>query len=317
MNSTTTITPPTQLSTPEEVRAFFRQVAATPPEQTSDSQRFNILDATEPRELPLKDPPADIPGLSELKANLEATADPTTPYTTSVRAIHARTHGFAQRIPGAETPRTIELLSRNERRVHNYYRWREDVWNSREGFPLPLALTRWLAPQLGIKRHPWNRFKKCDAVMSVDFVFTRRDGSHFAVDVKPRSHLKRARVKAKLRLAAAALALADVPHQVVDDQFVSETFDRNCRLLNLHAIGFDPPPVSADLLPNIEKAMAALLKPGRLSIRGAAEHIHAATRLPISNLIRTAFYCIGCKTWEVDMDQSITPDMRLLFLNKP
>ncbi len=257
--------------------------------------------------------PDEVPGLPELIASLADTGDPSAKYTTEVRATHSRTHGFAQKVPGLLRVTTHELQSKNERKVLFHYEWEGNVVNIREGFTLPLTLTQWLAPRLGIKRHPWNRFKNCNASMSVDFIMTLLDGSHHAIDVKEEADQKRKRVDDKLRLAATALALAGVPHEVVGENFVTPVFVRNCRFLRIHALGFDPAPVSEADLPVVRAAMEPLLRGGTATIRTAALRVHRTTQLPIPNLIRTAFYLIGRREWSVNMNRPINPDTTLTF----
>jgi hypothetical protein len=91
-----------------------------------------------------------------------------------------------------KTGRTIELLSRNEYYYWEVMRFRDDVIDIREQYPLlPLSLTLQIAEELGVK-HP--QYKGIPIVMTTDFLITT-DAGYLARNVKMKKDLTKTRVQ--------------------------------------------------------------------------------------------------------------------------
>ena len=87
--------------------------------------------------------------------------------------------GTASEVIDYKTGRQVHLLSQGE--VYWYYllRWRDDVTDIREQFPLELEMTVEISRKLGF-RHPYNEKTR----MTTDMLITKTDGTYEAYSVK-------------------------------------------------------------------------------------------------------------------------------------
>lgn len=254
------------------------------------------------------------PYVRELEESLRRDDDPALPYQPHLEAVHSFTRGYAQRIPSQITGRDLHGLSRPEKGAFMLFDWRNDLWsNLREQFPLPLGLTLRLARRENIT-HPWNRWESDYAVMSVDLLATAKGGERWlAVDVKPR-HKESKRTRWKLKLAELAMALVGVEHQVLTADKIPNVVVRNYQILRHHQLGFDAPPVLANMEKEVEKALVSYLKTG-MDVFAAATAVAPTFGISVAAASNQALRAVALKRWHVDMNFPIGPDHPLRFLS--
>jgi len=261
----------------------------------------------------------------DLEDSLRHNDEPGLPYDPLLRAVRSKSHGYAQRIPSIITGRDHHGLSRHEWAAFILFDWRGDKYiNLREQFRLPLKLTQLLASRVPMT-HPWNRFEKVDAQMSVDLVATLVGGNRWvAVDIKedealnapePRPGKRRRstkRTKQKLRLATVAMALAGVEHTVLTPSMMPHNVVQNIRHLRRFVLPFDAVPLEGVEVAEIEPAMLAFLRAGE-PIDVAAEKVGGVFGIPQANLGAWAMWCVATRRWLVDFNEEIAPDLPLTF----
>ena len=258
--------------------------------------------------------PADLQrGVEQLLASLEATDDPDSRYVPALRAIRSFSRGYAQRVPDELTHRVIDLLSRHEFHAYLLYSWdRATYSNIREQFPLPLDLTRAIAAREGI-RHPWNRDVKCDAVMTTDFVLSRRSGGWLAVDVKEKEAIARKRTAQKLQIARAAFAEVGVEHVTITEADLPQEKIRNLRILRGLRRDGERAPVDPELAASTEGALRQLLAAGKLTIEDAASVVSQKNGVRVASICRFCLWLIANRTWQVDLGYPLGPDYPVRF----
>jgi hypothetical protein len=251
----------------------------------------------------------------ELEEKLRRDDDPTAGYTPHLRAVHSSSRGYTQRVPGVVTSRVQDLLSRHEFHVYLLFDWRNDQFvNIREQFSLPLQLTLEIARREKI-RHPWNHLEKRPAIMSVDFLLTKRGGGWMAVDFKEKKDAARKRTKEKLRLAERTLAKIGVPHFVMTEDDIPTTVIRNYRWLRIHQLPFDPPPLAESEINLVEPPLRQLLSDGRTSIFDAVLQVSQRFGLDASKLARTCYWLVANRRWRVNLREPVGPDYPLQFID--
>ena len=108
--------------------------------------------------------------------------------------------------------RQIHLLSRGEKYYYYLYRWRDDVVDIREQFPLDIEITQKIADKHRIM-HP----KSKDGLvhMTTDLLVTYVDGSQEALSIKSsREELNNPRVAEKLFIEKKYWLLKGVPYSI-------------------------------------------------------------------------------------------------------
>ena len=122
--------------------------------------------------------------------------------------------------------RQIHLLSRGEKYYYYLFRWRDDVIDIREQFPLDIELTKQIADKYGIM-HP---SVKGEAVyMTTDLLITYADGSYEALSIKnDRSAFEEdPRVAEKLKIEKTYWLLKGVTYRIVFTEDVNVEEARN------------------------------------------------------------------------------------------
>ncbi len=265
-----------------------------------------------------EEPEADLAlHVETLRTKLAENDDPHHPYTPYLRAVHSGSRGYAQRVPGSLTNRLHDFLSRHEFHVFLLFDWkRSEYRNIREQFSVPLGLTKALVRRKGGKpRHPWNRFEKKDAVMTVDFLLSKISGGWAAVDFKEKNDLRSKRTKYKLDLMAEALAQVDVTHVVMTEDDIPRQVIRNYRFIRILSLPFDPLPIEMGGIERAEKILRPLLVNGRTPIFDAALTASIDLGIEASRLARACYWLIANRRWVVDFNYPIGPDYPLLFKN--
>jgi hypothetical protein len=251
-------------------------------------------------------------GVAELLASLEKTDNPTVPYETFLPAVRSKSHGYVHRVLGLVTSRMHHLQSTGEYWLLLLFDMAGSYKNLREGFPLPRSLTEPIAESKGIK-HPFNRFARENATMSVDSITTGLDGAWTGIDYKPSRDLERNRVKEKLYLTRLALAEVGVEHVVMTEKDLPPQLVDNLRFLHTFASPIDPPPFPTAMLEQAGAAMHAALTDGRLSVYEAAVEVRQRFNCTPAQLVRTAFWLIAHRHWHIDLHQPAHPDKPLMF----
>jgi hypothetical protein len=251
----------------------------------------------------------------ELEEKLRRDDDPAAVYTPYLRAVHSSSRGYAQRVPGVVTGRVQEFLSRHEFHAFLLFDWSPDKFSNIRGqFSLPLQLTQEIARREDI-RHPWNRFEKKPAIMSVDFMLTKRVGGWMAVDFKENKDAAKKRTQEKLRLAERTLATVGVPHFVMTEDDIPMTVIRNYRWLRIHQLPFDPPPLAEFEIDLVEPPLRQLLSDGRISIFNAVLQVSQRFGMGASKLARTCYWLVANRRWRVNLRERVGPDYPLQFID--
>jgi len=255
--------------------------------------------------------------IETLRTKLAENDDPHLPYTPYLRAVHSGSRGYAQRVPGSLTNRLHDFLSRHEFHIFLMFDWRKNEFrNIREQFSVPLGLTKALVRRRGGKpHHPWNRFEKKDAVMTVDFLLSKNSGGWTAVDVKETRELRSKRTKFKLDLMAETLAQVDVPHVVMTQDDIPRQVIRNYRFIRILSLPFDPPPIQMGEIERAEQVLRPLLLNGRTPIFDAALTASKDLGTEASRLARACYWLVANRWWTVDFNYPIGPDYPLFFTN--
>ncbi len=103
-------------------------------------------------------------------------------YNPYIRATEQRGHlGMTSAVKDWLTGRQVHLLSKGEVMLYYILRWRDDVIDVREQYPLPIDKTEPLADRYGL-RHP--RLKGILTPLTTDLVVTLRNGQMEAYSVK-------------------------------------------------------------------------------------------------------------------------------------
>jgi hypothetical protein len=253
----------------------------------------------------------------ELEEKLRRGDDPAAGYTPYLRAVHSSSRGYAQRVPGVVTGRLQDFLSRHEFHADLLFDWnRHRFTNIREQFGFPLPLTLEIARRENI-RHPWNRFEKRPATMSVDFMLTERGGGWMAVDFKEKKDAAKKRTQEKLRLAGRTLATVGVPHFVMTEDDIPATVIRNYRWLRIHQLRFDPPPLAECEINLVEPLLRRRLSDGRTSIFDAVRQVSQCVGMDASKLARTCYWLVANRRWRVNLRELVGPDYPLQFIDLP
>jgi hypothetical protein len=253
-----------------------------------------------------------IAAVAALLTSLRETDDPKVPYVPFLTAIRSKSHGYVHRVLGLVTGRMHHLQSRGEYWLLLLLDMAGTYKNLREGFPLPLSLTEPIAESKGIK-HPFNRFARENAIMSVDFIATGLDGIWTGIDYKPSAELERKRVKEKLHLTRLALAEVGVEHVVITERDLPPQLIDNLRFLHTFASPIDPPPLPHEILEQAGAAMRAALFDGRFSVYEAAVQFRQNFNCSPAQLVRTAFWLIAHRHWHIDLHHPVHPEKPLIF----
>ncbi len=249
---------------------------------------------------------------ARFESNLARGDDPAVPYEPYLSAVHSRSRGYAYRTPGVITGRNHHNLSRDEEAVLQLEDGNQaENTNIREQCAVPVSLTRLICKKRGWP-HPY--FKGTLAVLSLDFLVTKRSGERVGIDFKKKKDLEDARTKRKLEIVAEALRLAGATHKILTEENLPRVKVRNLRLLHTLALPFDPPPLSALELEVAEDRLRAALLDGRTLVFDAAQRLSAPTGIPAARLSRGVMWCIARSRWTVDLDRPIGPDHPVTFL---
>ncbi len=206
----------------------------------------------------------------------------------------------------------MHLQSRGEYYLYHPLDMLSRYRNLREGFALPLPLTKAIATAEEIK-HPFNRFAREDAVMSVDFLCSTHEGGWLAIDYKPSAHMIRKRVRQKLRITELAFAEVGIEHVVVTDTDLPTVLIRNLEFLHPFALKVSPPPLPTAQLSVAAAHMKDLLQDGKLTVYDAAVLCDRELRCGTGRLVRTALWSIARNIWSVNLDVLVDPDHPIAF----
>jgi len=144
-------------------------------------------------------------------------------YRPYIKARELNSTGTAESLRDYKTGRVVELLSQGEVWYWYLLRWRDDVADIREQYPLRLTDTLRLARELGI-RHPDDGRRP----MTTDLYVTLTDASHEAYSVKAgRKSLNNPRTVEKLYLEKLYWQARGVPFHLVFKEDVSRVLIRN------------------------------------------------------------------------------------------
>jgi len=128
-----------------------------------------------------------------------------------------------------KTGRIIELLSRNEYYYWEIMRFKDDVLDIREQFPLqPLSLTMRIAEELGFN-HP--QFKGKPIIMTTDSLLTTADG-YLARNIKLKKDLQEYRVQEKFQIEAIYWKLKKIPFKVITEDSIDKQLALNLAFIN-------------------------------------------------------------------------------------
>ncbi|MGK7930873.1 MAG: TnsA endonuclease N-terminal domain-containing protein [Microcystaceae cyanobacterium] len=109
--------------------------------------------------------------------------------------------GQSSRIKGWKTNRIHHLMSRNEKKLFNFYEWIDEVVDIREQFPLlDSNLSLKIAEELGIKHHKKNNLVY---VPTTDLRVTLKQGNQMVevgLNMKPSDQLDKERTMEKFRI---------------------------------------------------------------------------------------------------------------------
>lgn len=144
-------------------------------------------------------------------------------YKPWIKIRELNSQGTASAVIDYKHGREIQLLSQGE--VYYYYmlRWRDDVADIREQYPLELDLTIDICDKLGYK-HPKNEQTR----MTTDLLVTKDDGTLQAYSVKnDESALNDARTVEKLYVEKLYWKSLNVPYKIVFKSEVNKTFVKN------------------------------------------------------------------------------------------
>lgn len=224
-----------------------------------------------------------------------------------VKAVRSKSHGYVYRVLSITCGRMMHLQSRGEYYLFHPLDMLARCRNLREGFALPLALTKAIAKAEDIK-HPFNRFTEEDAVMSVDFLCSDSEGGWLAIDYKPSAHMIRNRVRKKLRITTLAFAEAGIDHVVVTDTDLPAVLVLNLGFLHTFALKASPLPLPAAQLSIAATHMKGLLQDGNLTIYDAAVLCDREFRCGTGRLVRAALWSIARNLWSVNLDEIVDPD---------
>lgn len=169
--------------------------------------------------------------------------------------------GRKTRSAGHTVDRGYHLLSDLETQFFLLADFAPDVIDIREQFPLlPIELTLQIAQEMGV-RHPWDRKKGEQVVMTTDFVLTRLDGArlprYHAYSIKPSSRLtenrrRRKRTLEKLEIERRLWQSLNVPWTLVTEQAFNPIVIDNLQWLSYGARGV-PPELLAQLSHFLER----------------------------------------------------------------
>lgn len=105
-------------------------------------------------------------------------------YIPYITTSEFNSSGTTSVITDWKTGRQVHCLSQSESLWYYILRWRDDIADIREQYPLDNIQTSKIAEQMGFK-HPG----KQDYVMTTDFLVTKTDGSYEAYSVKSDKNL--------------------------------------------------------------------------------------------------------------------------------
>ncbi len=177
-----------------------------------------------------------------------------------------------------------------------------------------MPLTEAIAEALGIK-HPYDRFAKENAIMSVDFLATLPNGKDVAIDYKPSDILDRPRTQAKFKLIREAFAAVGIRHVVITDKDLDPVLVKNLDGLYIFAIGVDAPPLPNAILMRAGSRLRDVLRDGSTSIYEAAVELEPEFGCGTGKLVRTALWMIARRHWSVDLMKPVEADLPITFKN--
>lgn len=127
-----------------------------------------------------------------------------------------------------KTGRTVHLLSQGEKNFWYFMRWRDDVVDIREQFPLPVENTCEIAEMYGIK-HPMNGAQYI--VMTSDFLVDYEDGTQevFSIKNSKKDITESTRILEKLFIEKKYWESQEISYQLVFKKDLNITFAENIR----------------------------------------------------------------------------------------
>lgn len=146
-------------------------------------------------------------------------------YIPYITTSEFNSRGTKSVITDWKTGRQVHRLSQSEALWYYVLRWRDDIADIREQYPLDNIQTTMIAEQLGF-RHPGKK----DHVMTTDFLATKTDGSYTAYSVKPDKRLSE-RTLQLLCIEKIYWKNNDVPFQMLFKDEVNMILANNIRLV--------------------------------------------------------------------------------------
>ena len=146
-------------------------------------------------------------------------------YIPYITTSEFNSRGTKSVITDWKTGRQVHCLSQSEALWYYVLRWRDDIADIREQYPLDNIQTTMIAEQLGF-RHPGKK----DHVMTTDFLATKTDGSYTAYSVKPDKRLSE-RTLQLLCIEKIYWKNNDVPFQMLFKDEVNMILANNIRLV--------------------------------------------------------------------------------------
>ena len=138
--------------------------------------------------------------------------------------------GIVSRVKGHTTGRIHHLMSNLELRYFYLLDWSEKTMDIREQFPLaelPDAIE--IADSCGI-RYPYDNVSGFPYVLTTDFLITAND-RYMARAIKPKSELRRSRVKEKLEIERRYWLKRDIEWKIITEDEIPCTKIRNIEWL--------------------------------------------------------------------------------------
>lgn len=146
-------------------------------------------------------------------------------YKPWIKVSEARSVGTSTIAIDYKHGRQIHLLSRGEKYYYYLYRWRDDVLDIQEQYPLNIDITQKIARKLGFM-HPTEKGEPVH--MTTDLLVTYDDGTFEAISVKSdRSVLEDPRTAEKLAIEKTYWLLKGVPYRICYTEDVNIEEARN------------------------------------------------------------------------------------------
>jgi hypothetical protein len=226
-------------------------------------------------------------------------------YRPGLEVHHFPSKGVCSRIVGWKSGRIHHVFSKLERQWFYILEWSPKITGIREQFPLKLEETQTIADRLNFK-HPRKPRAETDMVMTTDFLITNRDGSLWALSVKPSSELARRRIAEKLEIERIYWIEKGIKYQIGSEKELPPALVRNLEWIH--------PYYQIEESPQIIGAVANQINQQTLQglpLREACINTDQILGLPPGTSLKITKHLIATKVLPVDMNQHLDPSKPL------